>query len=350
MHEHHGPTLPTHAGTLIWRGVDGDDDYVALTRSDRLQRVWLFHDGEWHEYHDAEMFSHVFQAWAQHEAARADRATLAAQEERAQREKAEGEIARARKACFLSDRDGPLDVALPKAIGWEPTAYGLANPIDGRPSEWLSAYERECQAHKETRTHVAKAEADRAAWRRERAGLQVDLETTCKRLDTVIRERDVAIASAEKAEKTLAEVRADGDAIAARLEEGIALVEALSAERDVLVAEREEARNWVRRLTQAQRVLTCAFCGDVYPPNTPSTNDDALTAHVKTCAKHPMREVEARADRAEKLAAAWDRVYRTRDAYHQHSRTSEWDAFEAALRALKEAGGPDLRTEEERDS
>lgn len=57
--------------------------------------------------------------------------------------------------------------------------------------------------------------------------------------------------------------------------------------------------------------------------------------------------IVARADAAERLAAAWERLYRARDAYHHHSFKAEWDAYEAALRALVDAGGPDLRAEKE---
>jgi len=62
--------------------------------------------------------------------------------------------------------------------------------------------------------------------------------------------------------------------------------------------EREEARAWVRRITSAERVLTCAFCGDAYPPGTPENNDAALTAHVRVCLRHPMREAERERDAA----------------------------------------------------
>src|SRR5689334_4296191 len=65
-----------------------------------------------------------------------------------------------------------------------------------------------------------------------------------------------------------------------------------SSEIERLTKERDEARAWVRRLTATERVLTCAFCGEAYPPGTPESNDGALLAHVKVCAKHPMRETE----------------------------------------------------------
>ncbi len=76
-----------------------------------------------------------------------------------------------------------------------------------------------------------------------------------------------------------------------------AAVLALVEEVERRTAERDEARSWVRRLTATQRVLTCAFCGEAYPPGTPESNDDALTAHVRVCAKHPMRATEAEVER-----------------------------------------------------
>ncbi len=74
-------------------------------------------------------------------------------------------------------------------------------------------------------------------------------------------------------------------------------VDGLEAKLVERTAEREEAREWVRRLTREQRVLTCAFCGAEYPPGTPESNDAALTAHVRVCPKHPMRETEAEVSR-----------------------------------------------------
>jgi hypothetical protein len=82
------------------------------------------------------------------------------------------------------------------------------------------------------------------------------------------------------------------DAQRAEIERLKGLVDGLDAKLAERTAEREEARNWVRRLTREQRVLTCAFCGAEYPPGTPASNDDALTAHVRACPKHPMRESE----------------------------------------------------------
>lgn len=35
--------------------------------------------------------------------------------------------------------------------------------------------------------------------------------------------------------------------------------------------------------------LTCAFCGMEYPDGTLPTQHEALTAHIRTCEKHPLR-------------------------------------------------------------
>ena len=49
----------------------------------------------------------------------------------------------------------------------------------------------------------------------------------------------------------------------------------------------------------SDRILTCAYCGQAYPPGTPASGVPALTAHIKTCAKHPMRELEEKIDELE---------------------------------------------------
>ena len=48
-----------------------------------------------------------------------------------------------------------------------------------------------------------------------------------------------------------------------------------------------------------------------------------------------------------RLVRAWEAFYRARDAYHRHSMTDEWNAYEAARAALVAAGGPaDLARDE----
>jgi len=62
--------------------------------------------------------------------------------------------------------------------------------------------------------------------------------------------------------------------------------------------ERDDARDWVRRMCSETRVLTCAFCGQAYPPDTPDSNHVMLTAHVHICPEHPMRGAEMERDAA----------------------------------------------------
>ena len=45
--------------------------------------------------------------------------------------------------------------------------------------------------------------------------------------------------------------------------------------------------------TQPQ-VVTCVYCGQAYPPGTPTSQHELLTAHIKICEKHPMRVAEQR--------------------------------------------------------
>ena len=66
-----------------------------------------------------------------------------------------------------------------------------------------------------------------------------------------------------------------------------------------LLAEREEARSWVRRMT-AKNSLTCVYCGEAYPPGSPTHGASVLTEHIKTCTKHPLRAAEARVAEAER--------------------------------------------------
>lgn len=40
------------------------------------------------------------------------------------------------------------------------------------------------------------------------------------------------------------------------------------------------------------RVLTCVYCGQEYPQDTPAHGSAVLTEHIKVCDKHPMRGAE----------------------------------------------------------
>lgn len=50
------------------------------------------------------------------------------------------------------------------------------------------------------------------------------------------------------------------------------------------------AKHWAR---ESQRV-TCVYCSMAYPPGTPESQHDLLSAHIRVCTKHPMREVETK--------------------------------------------------------
>lgn len=49
------------------------------------------------------------------------------------------------------------------------------------------------------------------------------------------------------------------------------------------------------------------------------------------------------------LTAAWEELYRARDAYHKRPFSEEWHRYETALAAVVKAGGPDLRADEEQE-
>lgn len=68
-------------------------------------------------------------------------------------------------------------------------------------------------------------------------------------------------------------------------------VRILSAMKEItdMKLEREQLRARVEEL-EAGRSLTCAFCGAIYPPGTPPTQHERLTAHVKECEKRPLNQ------------------------------------------------------------
>lgn len=41
------------------------------------------------------------------------------------------------------------------------------------------------------------------------------------------------------------------------------------------------------------RILTCVYCGNEYPQDTPAHGSQVLTEHIKVCERHPMRKAEA---------------------------------------------------------
>ncbi len=47
-----------------------------------------------------------------------------------------------------------------------------------------------------------------------------------------------------------------------------------------------------RNMNNKGRILTCVYCGEAYPQDTPTWGDEVLTEHIKVCPKHPLREAE----------------------------------------------------------
>jgi hypothetical protein len=45
---------------------------------------------------------------------------------------------------------------------------------------------------------------------------------------------------------------------------------------------------------EESRVLTCVYCGQAYPQDTPAWGDKVLTEHIRVCTKHPLRQAEAK--------------------------------------------------------
>jgi len=49
-----------------------------------------------------------------------------------------------------------------------------------------------------------------------------------------------------------------------------------------------------KRPAPPDHVVTCVYCGQAYPENTPTHGADVavLTEHIKVCPKHPMRQCQ----------------------------------------------------------
>jgi hypothetical protein len=108
----------------------------------------------------------------------------------------------------------------------------------------------------------------------------------------------------------------------------------LERERNEARAFGEKAAKLYNELLADQRVLTCAFCGQAYPPDTPPTQHDALTAHVAVCPAHPMRNVEASLAR---LGEAFERLWTEYEKDPQRKRNGpEAVAIEDIRAALAE--------------
>jgi|GEM_PF-1548099 len=41
------------------------------------------------------------------------------------------------------------------------------------------------------------------------------------------------------------------------------------------------------------RILTCVYCGQEYPQDTPAHGSQVLTEHIRNCPSHPLRKAES---------------------------------------------------------
>lgn len=57
---------------------------------------------------------------------------------------------------------------------------------------------------------------------------------------------------------------------------------------DLLMGERDKARKQLLA-SRGPQTLTCAYCGQEYPPDTPASQHQLLTSHGQQCKSHPIR-------------------------------------------------------------
>lgn len=57
----------------------------------------------------------------------------------------------------------------------------------------------------------------------------------------------------------------------------------------------------LNELQDADRIVTCAYCGFEYGTDTPKSKDTAITYHIKVCEKHPMRAAEKEIERLNRM-------------------------------------------------
>lgn len=107
-----------------------------------------------------------------------------------------------------------------------------------------------------------------------------------------------------------------------------------------VMTERDEARDWVRKLTREERVLTCIYCGHAYPPGSPTHGAEVLTAHAMVCTRHPLATAVAALEAAEKAAKhahrLWDKDEESKASYANRLRDI-WKPIETALASIRGA-------------
>lgn len=146
---------------------------------------------------------------------------------------------------------------------------------------------------------------------------------------------DQLTAQAEIADKLNREIddiqdqwKAERNATKARLAAQAAEIERVREERDEARRFGEEAARRYNALLVEKRRVTCVYCGHQYPDGTPEAQDAALTEHIRTCEKHPMRAADARVAELKGL------LREIRDSYHDN-RAGGWpgagDVFADAI-------------------
>lgn len=97
-------------------------------------------------------------------------------------------------------------------------------------------------------------------------------------------------------------------------------------ENDALKADLAAANARVAEL-EADRIVTCVYCGHEYPTGTPTSQNKLLTEHIKVCEKHPMRQLEQQF--GEYAKGAWeDKEYWRKKAEQAESQCA---AYKKAL-------------------
>lgn len=101
----------------------------------------------------------------------------------------------------------------------------------------------------------------------------------------------------ERANRILAsegdQLRRDLDKERPRCCECIDALTRISEENTLLKSKIAEAQKWFAKYADRknQVTLTCAYCGEEYPPDTPASQGTALYQHIKQCEKHPMKKL-----------------------------------------------------------
>lgn len=133
--------------------------------------------------------------------------------------------------------------------------------------------------------------------------LLTEAEKLVKLADELFSERDEWAVTAAKALKERDAMKAENDDLRAALTSESSAkrtysdaIGALTARFIEVEAERDDAQAWVKRLTSTDRVLTCVYCGEAYPPGSPTHGAEILTTHIRSCEKHPMRAIEKERD------------------------------------------------------